>query len=130
MNVLLYILVPVYVLVCLFLILVVLLQQGKGADVAAAFGASSSQSAFGARGATTLLAEVTTCSVLAITISIIQSSPHSAISAVPKGAAAPAQKSAVPAPILPATTGSAAVPVTGSAPAPAPAPAGPAPARP
>ena len=50
-----YVLVPIYVIVCVFLILVVLLQQGKGADVSAAFGASSSQTTFGARGATTLL---------------------------------------------------------------------------
>ena len=48
-----YVLVPIYVIVCVFLILVVLLQQGKGADVASAFGASSSQTTFGARGATT-----------------------------------------------------------------------------
>lgn len=133
LNVILYILVPVYVVVCLFLILVVLLQQGKGADVAAAFGASSSQTAFGARGATTLLERITTWSfvafsVLAIGISIIQSRPHSAISsAASKGAAAPAPKPALPVPAVPSTTGSAAVPVSGSAPAPAPASSAPAP---
>ena len=73
----LYVLVPIYVIVCVFLILVVLLQQGKGADVSAAFGASSSQTTFGARGATTLLERITTWSfvafsVLAVTISLIQ----------------------------------------------------------
>ncbi len=41
----------IFVLVCLFLILVVLLQSGKGGDVAAAFGGSGSQTAFGPRGA-------------------------------------------------------------------------------
>ena len=55
-----YVLVPIYVIVCVFLVLVVLLQQGKGADVSAAFGASSSQTTFGARGATTLLEKITT----------------------------------------------------------------------
>jgi len=40
-----------FVLVCLFLILVILLQSGKGGDVAAAFGGSGSQTAFGPRGA-------------------------------------------------------------------------------
>ena len=40
-----------FVLVCVFLILVILLQSGKGGDVAAAFGGSGSQSAFGPRGA-------------------------------------------------------------------------------
>ena len=38
----LYVLIPIYVIVCVFLILVVLLQQGKGADVASAFGAAHS----------------------------------------------------------------------------------------
>jgi preprotein translocase subunit SecG len=41
----------IFVLVCLFLILVILLQSGKGGDVAAAFGGSGSQTAFGPRGA-------------------------------------------------------------------------------
>lgn len=49
-----------YVVVCLFLILVVLLQQGKGSDVAAAFGGAGSQVAFGPRGSTTLLHKLTT----------------------------------------------------------------------
>jgi len=40
-----------FVLVCVFLILVILLQSGKGGDVAAAFGGSGSQTAFGPRGA-------------------------------------------------------------------------------
>jgi preprotein translocase subunit SecG len=46
-----YILLGIFVVVCLFLILVVLLQSGKGGDVAAAFGGSGSQTAFGPRGA-------------------------------------------------------------------------------
>ena len=41
----------IFVFVCLFLILVILLQSGKGGDVAAAFGGSGSQTAFGPRGA-------------------------------------------------------------------------------
>ena len=48
----------VHVLVSLFLILVVLLQQGKGADLAV-FGGGSTQAAFGARSATTLLHKLT-----------------------------------------------------------------------
>jgi preprotein translocase subunit SecG len=50
----------IYVLVCLVLLLVVLLQQGKGGDIASAFGGSSSQAAFGARAGATLLTRVTT----------------------------------------------------------------------
>jgi len=42
-----------FVLICFFLILVVLLQQGKGADVSAAFGGASNPQSFGPRGTTT-----------------------------------------------------------------------------
>ena len=96
-----YVLVPIYVVVCVFLVLVVLLQQGKGADVSAAFGASSSQTTFGARGATTLLEKITTWSfvafsVLAVVISLIQARPRSSVLARAK-AGAPA-KAALPAP--------------------------------
>ncbi|HKX29274.1 MAG TPA: preprotein translocase subunit SecG [Blastocatellia bacterium] len=49
--ILVYFLKAVFVLTCIFLILVVLLQSGKGGDVAAAFGGSGSQTAFGPRGA-------------------------------------------------------------------------------
>ncbi len=67
-----------YVPVCLFLILVVLLQTGKRADLAGAFGGGGSQTAFGARGAATLLAKVTTVAavtfmVMALTLSIVTS---------------------------------------------------------
>ncbi len=54
-----YLLVGLYVLVCLFLLVVVLLQQGKGGDIAAAFGGSSSQTAFGARAGATFLTRAT-----------------------------------------------------------------------
>ena len=96
-----YVLVPIYVIVCVFLILVVLLQQGKGADVSAAFGASSSQTTFGARGATTLLERITTWSfvvfsVLAVTISLLEARPRSSVLAKARAGASP--KAAVPAP--------------------------------
>ena len=50
----------VYVVICLLLLLVVLLQQGKGGDIAAAFGGSGSQAAFGARAGATVLTRATT----------------------------------------------------------------------
>ncbi|HEY4381519.1 MAG TPA: preprotein translocase subunit SecG [Acidobacteriaceae bacterium] len=53
-------LVIVHVIVCLFLIGVVLLQQGKSADLAGAFGGQGSQTAFGPRGAANLLTRLTT----------------------------------------------------------------------
>ncbi len=58
-----YLLYAIHVLVCIFLILVVLLQQGKGADLSV-FGGGSTQTAFGARGATTLLHKLTVGSFL------------------------------------------------------------------
>jgi preprotein translocase subunit SecG len=56
-----YLLYSVHILVCIFLILVVLLQQGKGADLSV-FGGGSTQTAFGARSATTLLHKLTVAS--------------------------------------------------------------------
>ena len=58
------ILTVIHYVVCLFLIVVILLQAGKGADVGAAFGAGSSQTLFGPRGAATFLNKLT--SVVAI----------------------------------------------------------------
>src|SRR5215472_5824545 len=52
----------VHVLVCLFLVVVVLLQSGKAADLAGAFGGMGSQTAFGPRGSATLLSKATTIS--------------------------------------------------------------------
>src|SRR2546425_10119016 len=54
----------VHVLVCLFLIVVVLLQSGKAADLAGAFGGMGSQTAFGPRGSAPLLSKATTGSAI------------------------------------------------------------------
>ena len=48
-----------YIVICFLLLLVVLLQQGKGGDIAAAFGGSGSQAAFGARAGATVLTRAT-----------------------------------------------------------------------
>jgi preprotein translocase subunit SecG len=50
----------VHVIVCFFLIIVVLLQSGKAADLAGAFGGMGSQTAFGPRGSATVLSKATT----------------------------------------------------------------------
>src|SRR6185295_9468831 len=75
-----------HVIVCVFLILVVLLQQGKGADWAGAFGGGGSQTTFGARGAGTILSRATTAAAvifmitsLALTILISQPGGSSVI---------------------------------------------------
>ena len=68
----------IHIIVCFFIIVVVLLQSGKSGDIAAAFGGMGSQTAFGPRGATTLLGKATTWSAVifmltSITLSIYSS---------------------------------------------------------
>lgn len=77
-------LVILHVLISLFLILVVLLQQGKGADLAGAFGGGGSQTAFGARGATTLLHKLTTAFfvlfvITSLSLAILQARPRASV---------------------------------------------------
>src|SRR5580658_9680864 len=55
-----YLLTVVHVIVCLFLVVVVLLQSGKAADLAGAFGGMGSQTVFGPRGSATVLSKATT----------------------------------------------------------------------
>jgi preprotein translocase subunit SecG len=55
-----YLFATVHVIVCLFLIIVVLLQSGQAADLAGAFGGMGSQTVFGPRGSATVLSKATT----------------------------------------------------------------------
>ena len=108
-------LVTVYVIICFFLILVVLLQQGKGADIAGAFGGGSSQTAFGARGATTFLHKLTTFAfvgfvLISMLLSIIEARPKASVIDKALPAAAAPQKPAAPAPAAPAPDGAAPAP--------------------
>lgn len=64
-------LVILHVIVCLFLVGVVLLQQGKSADLAGAFGGQGSQTAFGPRGAANLLTRLTTWSAIIFMVTSI-----------------------------------------------------------
>jgi preprotein translocase subunit SecG len=58
-------LVIIHIIVCVILIVAVLLQSGKSADLAGAFGGVGSQTVFGPRGAGTLLSKITTvCAIL------------------------------------------------------------------
>jgi preprotein translocase subunit SecG len=113
-----YLVATIYVLTCFVLMLVILLQQGKGGDIANAFGGGSSQAAFGARSGATVLSRATTIAaalflVGAIVLGIVgQRGPGSILGG---GAQPGAPKQSAPAKPVPA-------------PAPAPAPTTPPPA--
>ncbi len=64
MQILFWFVVTLHVLVCLFLILIVLIQQGRSADLAGAFGGQGSQTAFGPRAAANVLTRLTTWSAV------------------------------------------------------------------
>jgi preprotein translocase subunit SecG len=77
-------LVILYILVCLFLVLVVLLQQGKGADLAGAFGGGGSQTSFGPRTTTNIMHRMTTGAfvlfvVLCLTLAILSGKQRSSV---------------------------------------------------
>ena len=128
----------VHVIVCLFLIIVVLLQSGKAADLAGAFGGMGSQTAFGPRGSATLLSKATTLSAILFMVtslslsilatrnaglgtSVLESAPKTSVppKSAPVPAPAPAQQKGVTTVPLPMPTDSS--PQKG-----APAPAAPA----
>src|SRR3984957_14141608 len=81
MQILFYFVVTLHILVCFFLIGVVLLQQGRSADLAGAFGGQGSQTAFGPRAAANVLTRLTTwsaiifmCTSLALVVLFVRSS--------------------------------------------------------
>src|SRR5690349_14472085 len=103
-----YLVLFVHTVVCIFLIIVVLLQSGKAADLAGAFGGMGSQTAFGPRGSATLLSKATTISavlfmVTSLSLSIMATRNAglgtSVLETAPKSGA-PA-KSAPPGPTVP-----------------------------
>ena len=71
-----YLLTTLHVIVCVFLIIVVLLQSGKAADLAGAFGGMGSQTVFGPRGTATVLSKATEIAaalfmITALTLTIV-----------------------------------------------------------
>jgi preprotein translocase subunit SecG len=99
-----YLVAVIHVLVCAFLIIVVLLQHGQSADIAAAFGGAGSQTAFGARAAGTVLSRATTYAAVAfmltsITLSVMATrrGPSSG-SVLGNVKSAPTQKAPAPVP--------------------------------
>jgi preprotein translocase subunit SecG len=96
----------VHVIVCLFLIIVVLLQSGKAADLAGAFGGMGSQTAFGPRGSATLLSKATTISailfmVTSLSLSIVASRNAGLGTSVLESAPKSAPAKSVPPPTIP-----------------------------
>lgn len=108
MTILLILLTVVHVIICLFLIGVVLLQSGKAADLAGAFGGMGSQTTFGPRAAATVLTKATTAAAALFMVTSLSL----AILATNRGATATSdtvlEKTNLPAP--------AATPAPGSAP--------------
>ena len=106
-----YLLTALFVVNCLVLLLVILIQQGKAGDMASAFGGGSSQAAFGARTGATLLTKVTWVAaslffVGALALSVVTSrGPGSVLGSVPHPVtpAPAATQPATPAPATPAT---------------------------
>jgi len=124
-----YLVTALYVLVCFTMMLVVYLQQGKGGDIASAFGGGSSQAAFGARSGATVLSRATwICAAIfiigALALGILgKQGPGSVLGGrtpltQPSGPTPSPLNQAVPGPKAP-------TPPSNAAPAPAPAPAAP-----
>ena len=89
----------IHVIVCFFLVVVVLLQSGKAADLAGAFGGMGSQTAFGPRGSATVLSRATTVAaavfmVTSLTLAILATRNATASGSVLERQKAPAAKTA------------------------------------
>ena len=114
-------LIIVHVIVCFILIMVVLLQSGKAADLAGAFGGGGSQTALGSRGAATVLTKATTIAA----VLFMMTSLGLALIGSRRGGGSVLDESASPAQAAPVTpTPQEQAPAdTGAAPAPAASPA-------
>ncbi len=102
----------IHIIVCMFLIIVVLLQSGKAADLAGAFGGMGSQTAFGPRGSATILSKATTIAaalfmVTSMTLSILATRSSGGASTILEKQPARTNQSAParPAPSLPVPQG-------------------------
>jgi preprotein translocase subunit SecG len=116
MNIAYYLVLFLHIAACLFLIGVVLLQQGKSQDLASAFGGGGTQTAFGPRGSANVLSRATTIlagvfMVTSLSLSMLRPHESSILDRVNGPAARPSPSAAAKAP--------AAAPATTAAPAPA-----------
>jgi preprotein translocase subunit SecG len=105
-----YLITTLHVVVCVILILVVLLQSGKGADLAGAFGGGATQTAFGSRGPASFLSKLTTAAAVLFMITCLSLSlmgdkrEVKSILDSTQGKAAPVKKAPVTAKPAPAPT--------------------------
>ena len=105
-----------HVIVSLFMIAVVLLQSGKGAEMGASFGSSGSQSVFGAGGGTSFLSKMTTGAAIifmltSLTLAYVSGMPSSSSIMSGKGNSAPVQTAPVQTAPAAAPAGPATAPV-------------------
>jgi preprotein translocase subunit SecG len=96
-----YLVTTLHVIICFFLIIVVLLQSGKAADLAGAFGGMGSQTVFGPRGTATVLSKATTIAaalfmVTSLTLAILADRSTGATGSVLENRRAPAVQKAPP----------------------------------
>jgi preprotein translocase subunit SecG len=127
MNIAYYLVLFLHVVACLFLIGVVLLQQGKSQDLASAFGGGGTQTAFGPRGSANVLSRATTVlaglfMVTSLALSMLRPHESSILDRVnapspAPGASAAAPLTTVPASAAPATTAPASPATTPPSPA-------------
>ena len=118
MTIAYYLVMTLHVIACLFLIAVVLLQQGKGQDLASAFGGGGTQTAFGPRGSANVLSRATTVlagvfMVTSLALSMVKPRARSVLDTIPAPAplaspsplagASPKPLAPTPAPAAPAT---------------------------
>ena len=120
-----YLATALYILVCLTMMLVVYLQQGKGGDIASAFGGGgSSQSAFGARSGATVLSRATTIAAIlfmvgALALGIIGKRGPSSVLGGRLPLSQPSTPATTPPTKAPVPAGAPSVPTNNAAPAPA-----------
>ncbi|HYL36598.1 MAG TPA: preprotein translocase subunit SecG [Bryobacteraceae bacterium] len=117
----------VHILICFFLVVVVLLQSGKAADLAGAFGGMGSQTAFGPRGSATVLSKATTIAAAAFMLTSLTLAILATRSASSTGSVLERQKQ--PAKSAPAKAGQPATPQPAQA-TPQPGQAAPQPSQP
>jgi preprotein translocase subunit SecG len=109
MTFLYYTILTLHVLACLFLIGVVLLQQGKGQDLASAFGGGGTQTAFGPRGSANVLSRATTIlavlfMITSLGLSLVRPRQGTILDSVAAPVAASPSPGASVSPALPAAT--------------------------